>query len=477
MKYLLFAILVMASLNLDAKIKLPALVSSHMVLQRDTVVSIWGWADKNETILLEASWLNHPLKVKSDKNGKWSIPVSTNQSLEAQTIVIKDFESEVVLNDILFGEVWLCSGQSNMNFSLLGNPGQPVVGNIDAIVHSKNDQLRLFTVNKNPSTEPLEQLSADNGSWQLANPSTVPNFSAVGYFFASQLQQILELPVGIIHTSWGASSVQAWMSADALAPLENINTENITEEPNKTQTALFNGMINPLVPYTIKGALWYQGESNRSEPDKYTQLLPAMVKDWRDRWDANFAFYYVQIAPFSKSNEYTKPKNAAFLREAQTKCIDLIPNSFMATTMDIGDKYSIHPPQKKEVADRLLYIALNKSYKYTFVDFSGPIYDSMEVTDEGIVLSFKYAENGLYGTQNVRTLSGFDIAGEDQVFYSAEAKIIDRRKVLVYSKKVPNPKAVRYGWQCYAEASLFDTSYLPAPSFRTDKWDDAIKKE
>lgn len=475
-KYLIIFLLAFAGFSLQAKIKLPAIVSSNMVLQRNTTVKIWGWADKGESIVLEASWLNRPVKVVANENGKWSAAIHTNNSLAPQTITLTSESSEIVLNDILFGEVWLCSGQSNMNFSLKGNPGQPLFGSNEAILNSKNDKLRLFTVVQSPAKTPAEKLNPNNASWVKSSPETTPDFSAIAYFFGSRLQQILDVPVGIIHSSWGASTIQAWMSKDVLQEYENIDISGMEKIPNKTQTVLFNGMINPLTNYSIKGVLWYQGEGNRPEPKKYTKLMPAMVKDWRNRWGNNFPFYYVQIAPYSESTEYNNFKNSAFLREAQLKCIDLIPNAFMACTMDIGDKYSIHPPKKKEVADRLLYIALNRDYGFNTIDYSGPIYDSMEISKEGIKLFFKYAENGLYAF-NKKSIPGFEISGDDKTFYPAKAKIVDRRYVLLTSEKVPHPKAARYGWQCFFDGSLFDTNLLPAPSFRTDDWDDAVRSE
>jgi sialate O-acetylesterase len=223
--------------------------------------------------------------------------------------------------------------------------------------------------------------------------------------------------------------------------------------------------------------LWYQGESNRKEPELYKKLFPAMVKDWRTRWGiGNFPFYYVQIAPYiyGSNNEYQTSDNSAFIREAQLECLDLIPNSGIAITMDIGDEHCIHPPKKKEVADRLLYNALNQSYGYKTVDCAGPIYDSSAIEDGGIMLKFRNAETGLYAYDK---LNGFEIAGEDKVFYPAKAKIVNSKDVFVESNLVPNPVAVRYAWSNWVVGTLFDTNLLPASSFRTDKWDDATRFE
>jgi sialate O-acetylesterase len=271
--------------------------------------------------------------------------------------------------------------------------------------------------------------------------------------------------------------VQAWISKEVIGTYQEVDldTVDITERTNHIPTALYNAMIHPLIPYTIRGALWYQGESNRLEPGVYRELFPAMVKDWRTRWGVGeFPFYFVQIAPYWYNNTevFTGAENSAYIRETQLECADLIPNSGIAITLDIGDKWCIHPPKKKEVADRLLYNALNQTYGFKAMDGKSPVYESMEVTDGKVRLSFKNAETGLYAFEG---LSGFEVAGADRVFHPAEANIVDRRQVEVSSDQVPSPVAVRYGWSNWVEGSLFDTNLLPASSFRTDDWEDATR--
>lgn len=475
--FTLFAILIclLSVQPIKAEVKLPAIVSSHMVLQRNTTVVLWGWANANEKITIEASWLKTIQQIKADKNGDWKIEIKTTESKDPQTLKIKSKESNIILNDILFGEVWLCSGQSNMQQSLEGYMGQPTFGAIQAIANSNNPNLRLFSVDRLGAKTPLNDVEKYTG-WQQASPDTVTKFSAVAYFYGVQLQKILDVPVGMIHTSWGGSKVEAWISKDIMSLYEAVNLENvdITKKTNHVPTALYNAMIHPLIPYTIKGALWYQGESNRNNPEAYKVLFPAMVKDWRNRWGiGDFPFYYVQIAPFMYGNNeaFKVADNSAFIREVQLQCESIIPNSGIAITMDIGEPFCIHPAKKKEVADRLLFNALNKTYGYKTIDFSGPVYESMSEKEGGLVLKFKNAENGVY-TQNA--LMGFEVAGDDRVFYPAEAKITNWGKhVFVKSDKVPNPKAVRYAWRNWIKGTLFDTNLLPASSFRTDKWDNA----
>jgi sialate O-acetylesterase len=464
--------------SIKAEVKLPAIVSSNMVLQRNTTVVLWGWADVNEKITIKTSWLKDEISFNADKNGDWKIEVKTTDSKEPQFIKINSKDSDILLDNVLFGEVWLCSGQSNMEQPINGYNGQPTFGTVMTTAKSYNKNLRFFTVAKVASKTPLEKLKRFSG-WQNSSPQTVSKFSAVAYFFGMQLQEILDCPVGLIHASWGGSTVQAWMSKEVLSSYQKVDLDTVSlkKRAQYNPTVLYNSMINPIIPYTIKGALWYQGESNRNEPNDYKKLFPAMVKDWRARWGiGDFPFYYVQIAPYLYDNNdvFQSNSNTAFLREAQLDCLDLIPNSGIAITMDIGDKKSIHPPKKKEVADRLLFNALNQTYGFKNVDYAGPIYTLLEVKDGAITLNFKNAEKGLYAYNE---LLGFEIAGADKVFYPATANIVNKKKVLVKSDKVTNPVAVRYAWRNWINGTLYDTNLLPASSFRTDTWTDATKVE
>ena len=475
---LISALCLIFSQSIKAEVKLPAIVSSNMVLQRNTTVVLWGWSDAKEKITIEASWLKEIMNIKADNEGNWRIEVKTTNSKEPQSIKIKSKTSDITLRNVLFGEVWLCSGQSNMWQPIKGYDGQPTFGSIKATAKSYNPNLRLFSVDRVGSKNPLKDIEKYT-AWQQSSPESVLDFSAIAYFYGQQLQEALDCPVGMIHASWGGSSVQAWISNEIISSYQKVNLDevDITKGTNLIPTALFNSMINPLVSYTIKGVLWYQGESNRKEPENYKKLFPAMVKDWRTRWGiGNFPFYYVQIAPYiyGNNNEYQTAANTAFIREAQLKCLDLIPNSGIAITMDIGDEFCIHPPKKKEVADRLLYNALNQTYGYKTVDYAAPIYDSLEVKDGGMIVKFKNAETGLYAYDE---LKDFEIAGEDKVFYPAKAKIMNRKDVFVKSDLVPNPVAVRYAWYNWVVGTLFDTNLLPASSFRTDKWGDATQVE
>lgn len=477
--YLLVFILclsLIASFSAEAKVILPAIISSDMVLQRNTTVVIWGWANAKEKITLKPSWLKESLSTDADNEGNWKIIIKTTNSKDPQSLKITGEDSEIFLENILFGEVWICSGQSNMQQPIGGYDGQPTYGTLPAIARAENSNLRLFSVDRIGAKTPQKDLAGYTG-WQPASPDNIKDFSAIAYFFGQQLQEILDVPVGMIHTSWGGSRVEPWISKEVMSTFQEVNLDevDVTRRTNQIPTVLFNSMIHPIIPYTIKGALWYQGESNRLEPDKYKEFFPAMVTDWRTRWGiGDFPFYYVQIAPFlyGGNDAFDSVDNSAFIREAQLKCLDLIPNSGIAITMDIGEAYCIHPAKKKEVADRLLYNALNQTYGFNELDYASPAYESLEIKNDSIILSFMNAETGLYTFDG---LEGFEIAGEDKVFYPAEASIFNRRKVLIRSEQVPEPVAVRYAWRNWVMGTLFDTNLLPASSFRTDDWEDAVR--
>ena len=466
--YLLLVILmIISNQNSFAKIKLPSIIGSNMVLQRNTTIKLWGWATPGEKITIKTSWITKNIKVTTPENGRWEVSLKTTLSKEPQTIQFKSKESKINLDTILFGEVWLCSGQSNMRMPLKGYTGQPTLDGNSEIATSKNINLRLFSITENGSPTPLDTLS-NYKKWDSANPETVKDFSAIAYFYGKNLQEILDVPVGLIMTSWGGTRIQPWMSKEAITPYLDVNKikKDTTEKYKRIPSAIYNAMIHPITSYTIKGALWYQGETNRDEPKVYQQLFPEMVKDWRKQWNiGDFPFYYVQIAP----NKYIDKSNSQYLREVQLKALDLIPNSGMAVLSDIGSDATIHPPRKKEVAERLLFNALNKTYGMKEVDCTGPVYKSMKEKDGALLLNFDNAETGIFSPET--ELSYFEIAGEDKVFYPAKAEIIAHKQLKVSSMEVKVPVAVRYGWSNWFVGKLYDNNMLPASSFRTDNWE------
>jgi len=462
-----FVIALLAATGTNAQTVLPSFFTDHMVLQRQTEASIWGTDDPKTGVTVRGSW-GAEASAKTDRDGKWSVKLKTPEAGGPYSLTISG-SNEIILNDVLIGEVWFASGQSNMEMPVKGFNNQPVTGSNEAILNGNNDQIRFFTVSRDASLEPREDV---NGAWQAATPESVMEFSATAYFFGKKIQELLDVPVGLIHSSWGGSKAEAWMDEATLAefPTLEIPTE-ITESTrlNHTPTLLYNAMLHPLIGYTLKGMIWYQGESNRLAPEQYKTLFPALINSWRAQWQqGSFPFYFVQIAPFRYEGD--ELAGSAYLREAQLHSMLHTENTGMAVTMDIGDCGCIHPAEKKKAGERLAYWALSKDYGIKGVAFSGPVYRQMETPGDGkITLSFDHAETGLYFSDLSAT--GFEIAGEDRVFVPAEVIVNRDRTLTVWSDQVPAPAAVRYAFKNCVGGTLYNTSGLPASSFRTDNWE------
>lgn len=444
----------------QAKITIPSFFSNGMVLQQQSMVAIWGSSDKQQQkVAVKTSWNNRKYTTRTDELGNWKVKVETPVYGGPYIVEISDGEV-VCIENVLIGEVWLCSGQSNMDMRVSGRYGDPVLGSLDAIVTSENPEIRMFMVGSKMTSAPLTDCE---GIWQEASSETVPDFSAAGYFFARKLNEVLRIPVGIIHASYGGSRVEAWMSKEAIEPYKDL-------EDVHNASILYNGMLSPVVGYGIRGCLWYQGEANVDAPDLYTQLFPSLVNDWRKKWGMEeFPFYYAQIAPFNYNKGEGKRKNSAYLREAQTACLKLIPSSGMIILTDIGDARTIHPMEKEAVGNRFAYMALGRTYGKKGFPTTGPLYKSMQTEGNKITLSFDEMGKGL--TTYRQQLTGFEVAGEDKVFHPANARFgKDAQTVIVSSPEVEQPVAVRYAFKDYIKGTLYNMSGLPASSFRTDNW-------
>lgn len=460
---------VISPILLMAAIRLPAFFSDGMVLQREATVKLWGWTDKSQSVSITTSWDKKKYFANS-RNGSWVVSISTPKAGGPYTITLNDGVS-LTLKDILIGEVWICSGQSNMEMPMKGIRDQPVMESNKYILASKNSRIRFFEVPRAPERNPLDTIKT--AVWNMASPEKVANFSATAYFFGLMLNQQLEnIPIGLIVTSYGGSPIEAFMDETTLKKYNIYSPgEKMPTITNQTATALYNGMIHPLIGYGIKGMIWYQGESNVLRWEQYAQLFPDLITMLRQKWDiGDFPFYYVQIAPFNYSRARRTGDNlinSAYLRESQRKTVDKLPNLGMVVAMDIGDSGCIHPRFKREVGERLALHALANDYKKSGFGFRSPLYKSMEIKNEMAVISFENAPLGL--TSYGKTLRHFEIAGDDRVFYPARA-IISKGKIEVSSPKVKNPVAVRYGFKDYVQGDLFNIEGLPASSFRTDDW-------
>jgi len=472
-KTFFLGLLAFVSFSLQAKIKLPTILADNMVLQQKSDVKIWGNATPNKQITVIPSWDKKSYTTSSNQEGKWLLTVRTPEAGGPYEISISDGD-ELKLKDILIGEVWFCSGQSNMQMPLRGYSGQPIKGANDVIAKAKESTpIRMYMTENRSSKTPMDDV---DGKWTKHNSADVSRWSATAYYFGRYLQETLEVPVGLVVSAWGGSKIEAWMSEESLEPFKQFDLSHLTNDAplttreHQTPCYLFNAKLHPLLNFTIKGFLWYQGESNREIPDLYAKLQTAFVKDLRNRWGVGqFPFYYVQIAPFA----YNEPDgiSSVKIREAQLQCMKEIPNSGMAVTLDLGEENCIHPSRKEEVGNRLAYWALAKAYGKKGFEYCSPVYKDIEIKDGKIFVSFNKTVSKSLSPVNVE-LKNFEIAGDDKVFYPAKATIDAKKGIIeVSSDKTPNPVAVRYGYKNYVDGSVFDDFGLPISSFRSDDWE------
>jgi len=517
-----------------AAVRLPAILGDHMVLQQRTDASIWGWASPGERVQVEASWEKATRVADADGNGHWKLALPTPAAGGPFTIEISG-ENRVILTDVLVGEVWLCSGQSNMqmalNFPKLGY-AKPVLNHLEEIRQANHPRIRLFHVPYRASDTPVDDCKA---SWHPCSPDTVGDFSAIGYFFGRELLAQLDVPIGMIDASQGGSALESWVHPSILAAdkeyehiltryenaLRNLPAAKLKYEeqlaawkklgPEEQAKALrpmapfgitkfcapstlYNGMIHPILPFSLRGVLFYQGEENAIWPTNYEKLFAAMIRSWREAWgEPELTFLYCQLTgsgapakvpanpppePDPLTRQYlewhraagepasTSSESWARVQEAQLRTLR-VPNTGMAVTIDIGDGANGHPPNKQEVARRLALNALAKAYGRDVV-YSGPIYDALRIVGGTAVVSFRKLQSPL-AARGGKPLVGFSVAGADRIFHPAAARI-DGDTVVVSSADVPQPVAVRYVWGTNVDNNLINQAGLPASPFRTDDW-------
>jgi sialate O-acetylesterase len=487
------------SANSFANVKLPAIFSDHMVLQQQSKVAVWGWADAGEQITITGSWSASPVSIKADASGGWKGMLQTPKAGGPYTIKIKGNNS-IELNDVLIGEVWVCSGQSNMVFSLKGSDNAKA-----EIAAADFPLIRYFSVERQYGLQDFKD--CPGSVWQKTSPSVAGSFSAVAYYFAKKIHKDLKVPVGIVYAAWGGTPAEAWTPGAVLKndPLlskyidrwkdiqDNVGKDSVAyhaelskwnkdstafKKPGEPQTlyyykrpwrepsVLFNGMIGPVIPYGIKGVLWYQGESNVSYASEYYQLFSAMINSWRNRWgrDKDLPFYFVQIASYG----YNDLDAAARLREGQYQVMENIPNTGMAVTTDLGNMKDIHYTHKKEVGERLALIALARDYGFKQMIYKGPESKKVYSEENKVIIEFKSSSSPLATAGDM--VKGFELGytlpGSDSiVFITASAKI-EGDKVIVWNEKIKQPLEVRYAWLLAGDADLSDKEGLPAFPFR-----------
>lgn len=484
----------------QANVRLPRVFSDNMVLQQGASAPVWGWADEGEQVTVQCQGQR---VTTIARGGKWmvrlvNLKVATAE--EPETLVV-DGKNRVQFKNVLVGEVWLCSGQSNMQWPL----NQSFEPQTD-IATATNDNIRLFSVDRVRSNEPLDDVDT-KARWLECKPFNVPGFSAVAYYFGRALQRDRQVPVGLIHTSWGGSPAEVWMNRDALAPypdlLEAADKREETVKKYKEAVAayqketaelkakgekqtkrapgqgwipteLYNSMIVPLAPYAVKGAIWYQGESNAGRAHQYRTLFPDMIKNWRSTWGQNeFYFMLVQLAPFMAKKAEPSESTWAELREAQLLSTKMMGVG-MAVITDVGDEKDIHPRKKGPVGERLALAARGIAYKEKGLVYSGPVFKKLTVKKNQAILTFDHAGDGLRigkdDAEGAKELKGFAICGEDRKWVWAKAEIGGKKgdEIIVTHPDIAKPVAVRYGWADFPEGNLWNKNGLPATPFRTD---------
>ncbi|KQC01838.1 sialate O-acetylesterase [Pedobacter sp. Hv1] len=445
----------------NANVRLPAVIASNMVLQRQSNVNLWGWSDPAEKIYITTSWSNKKYAVTANDNAQWKLNIATPKAGGPYTITIKG-NNQIVLTNILIGEVWVCSGQSNMEWS--SNEGNKQI--LEEMPKSANDQIRLFHVPKTTADTPQADCL---GQWKVCGPESLKGFSAIGYFYAKKLQKELGVPVGIINASWGGTAAEAWTASQVITSNETLKNaaSKLVRGPccPVEPGVLFNAMINPLTNFNIAGVIWYQGESNTKTNGTYQSLFTSMIKDWRKQWQKEFPFYFVQIAPY----RYDITNIGILLREQQTKSLAL-PNTGMVVISDLVDNVNdIHPQNKLDVANRLAKLALAKTYKKDVGVYQSPLFKQMQMKAAKVMLFFDHAPTG-FKVKGSGEPSNFLIAGANKVFVPAEVKL-EKDRIVVWSKDVSEPLAVRFAFDNTSMPNVFNKEGLPLTAFRTDNWE------
>jgi len=463
-----------------ATVRLPALVGSHMVLQRDALVPVWGWAAPGEAVVV--TFRGHDYPATPGAGGRWQVALPATPAGGPYSLVIKG-QNTITLDDVLVGDVWLASGQSNMELPLRDR-NAPAPGAYPMVLNAEQEvataafpQIRQFTVKKVVAYQP--QAENEGYGWQVCSPATAGGFSAVGYFFARDLYQRYRVPIGLISSPWGGTPAEAWVSAEALRQMPDFQApvaalsgraarpDTLGKDAQNTPTVLYNGMIAPLQPYALKGIIWYQGESNVGRGGQYRTLFPALIRDWRARWGSELPFIFVQLANFTKTLQLPAPSAWAELREAQAQALAL-PRTGMAVAIDLGDPDDIHPSNKQDVGHRLALAARQVAYGDRRVSATGPTFQSMQVEGKKIHLKFSNIDKGLLLKSGTTTLTGFAVAGADGQFHWAAAALDGRANVVLTCAAVPTPVAVRYAWADNPLGNLYNRAGLPAAPFRTD---------
>ncbi len=463
----------------ERPLSVPTIFSDHAVLQQHTDVAIWGYGAAGKKVTVKPSW-GKAVTTVADQDGNWNLRVHTpDASFTKYSMTIAQNGQSIELHDLLMGEVWLAAGQSNMQMELGGFYRTPIIGGPEAVANAGNDGLRLYRVPRKDIARPQDDVL--NKGWEVSSPASAVHFSATAFFFARQLQQTLNIPVGCIESAYGGASVVAFMSPDAVNEYKDEKGEDADKYfkgfkapkywekynwPTHTPTVIYNAMINPILTYNIKGAIWYQGCDDRRTPELYKRLFRTFLTDWRTKWQCgNFPMYYAQIAPYGYNDN-----SAARMRDAQSQLESVKDSTLMICLIDNGIENNIHPNDKQTVGFRFAQRVLDKTYHIEGVNSEYPVYKSMEIRpkDGKVVLRFTGADDGIAKSQN--GYGGFQIAGKDKIFYNVKA-VEEGNTIVLTPPAGVKPEAVRYCYKDFCVGTVYNLRGNPLSSFRTDNWD------